>query len=310
MTRFGITLTAVFFFSACGAANTGSGRTTTSISGDSGSGGDASAGGGDAGGSVEPNPDPFVPTGGAHKVVFVHHSTGEHIWGGGAEDAYKALRPDDTITEQLYPSAAYGEWENKPQNYQHLWFGMPDATASDLANRHAEGQESFAQLLAKGDVLVFKHCFDGDAMFPSSTEGAFGQTLEKYKASYEVLKTELRKKTDNIFLVWTVAPLSPSERAHFQAADNVQISLDFRNWVLNEWDEPGDNIFVFDYRLLATRGELSYLAESDAVDPNNEDSHPSDDLSKVIAPCFARRLADVVNGNGDTTSRTGGCTID
>ena len=68
------------------------------------------------------------------------------------------------------------------------------------------------------------------------------------------------------------------------------------------WDEPSDNIFVFDFRNLETDGGL-YLPDDRAAAP--DDSHPNDAFAKKVAPKFGQRIVDVLEGRGDSGSLTG-----
>jgi hypothetical protein len=73
-------------------------------------------------------------------------------------------------------------------------------------------------------------------------------------------------------------------------------------WLIEEWDEPGDNIFVWDFWELETKGGL-YLRDEYAVGPS--DSHPTSDFAQEVAPMFAQRIVDVLEGRGDSGSLTG-----
>ena len=70
-------------------------------------------------------------------VIFLHHSTGGVIWGGGvaaAIDSYNSTNDMNyAVTEQAYPDAPY-PWNNYPYDYWHLWVeGGGQATAEGLA---------------------------------------------------------------------------------------------------------------------------------------------------------------------------------
>ncbi len=69
-----------------------------------------------------------------------------------------------------------------------------------------------------------------------------------------------------------------------------------------EWDQPGDNIFLFDFHQLETEGGL-YLKDEYAA--GSEDSHPGPDFSKRAASLFCSRIVAVMEGRGDESSVTG-----
>jgi len=95
---------------------------------------------------------------------------------------------------------------------------------------------------------------------------------------------------DNKFILWTTAVhvknnITPEE---------AQRTQDFYKWVIEEWDEKGDNIFLWDFYDYETEGEL-YLLEKYASGVNN--SHPNKQLAERIAPLFAQYIIDVAEGN-------------
>ena len=101
---------------------------------------------------------------------------------------------------------------------------------------------------------------------------------------------------DNRFIIWTGAALIQNEtdKAHAQRAET------FFNWVKNDWDEMGDNIYVFNFWYLETEGGL-YMKDK----YSDGDSHPNSSFSNKVAPYFARRVMRVIEGKGDTTKLTG-----
>ena len=84
--------------------------------------------------------------------------------------------------------------------------------------------------------------------------------------------------------------------------ESAQRAKDFFAWVIEEWDEPGDNIYIWDFWQLETEGGL-YLLDDYAAGP--EDSHPTGDFAADVAPLFAQRIVDVMEGRGDSGSLTG-----
>ncbi len=66
--------------------------------------------------------------------------------------------------------------------------------------------------------------------------------------------------------------------------------------VKTTWDEPGDNIYVWDFRDLETGGGL-YLLPENAV--STSDSHPNPTFAASAAPLIGQRIIDVIEGRGD-----------
>lgn len=230
--------------------------------------------------------------GGPQKLIFLHHSTGQKVWEAGVKRAYQALRPADVLKQQLYPLDPY-PWDNRPQDYYKLWVKEPGK----------KGQATLDQLTKKYDLISFKHCYTADWMRPGGRGKPDGevQSLANYKAAYKALKKKLHQYPDTKFVVWTVAA---STRPQNKRAKHVKSqNLAFYKWVKNVWDEPGDNIYVFDFRKLETRGKLDFMSNADAAAP--KDSHPGDRIAAYVAPYFANRLRHIVEGQGDSTPLTG-----
>ena len=94
---------------------------------------------------------------------------------------------------------------------------------------------------------------------------------------------------NNKFIVWTPA-------VHVKnniTLEEAQRTYDFYKWVKNEWDEKGDNIFIWDFYKYETEGDL-YLQDKYATGIN--DSHPNKQLSGKLAPLFAQFIIDVADG--------------
>jgi len=89
------------------------------------------------------------------------------------------------------------------------------------------------------------------------------------------------------FLVWTGAALVE------QRSDEARgtRARDFARWIVDEWNEPGDNIFVWDLFTLETGGGL-FMKEEYAQSPTN--SHPNKKFSGQAAEEFCRRLVQVI----------------
>jgi hypothetical protein len=64
----------------------------------------------------------------------------------------------------------------------------------------------------------------------------------------------------------------------------------------------GDHIYIWDFYELETEGGL-YLKQDYAEAAGN--SHPNASFSATVAPLFAQRVVDVIEGRGDTSSLTG-----
>ena len=236
------------------------------------------------------------------RIVFLHHSTGQAIWYGNVNRYIRKLtnrsdvkvffkkqnRKNNTnysITELSFPKGPSYSWVNNPYDYYNIWV----KNAGEIPFMG----EPTLEILTKGyDIIIFKHCFplsktleDIGIPNPDSDE----KRIENYKAQYDALKKKMHEFPDNRFIVWTPAVevknnLTPEEALR---------TNDFYKWIINEWDEKGDNIFIWDFYSYETAGGL-YFKDEYSVSPN--DSHPNKHFAGRIAPLFAQYIIDVAEG--------------
>lgn len=244
-------------------------------------------------------PVPGTPMTGDVRIVFLHHSTGGVVWSGGVQSFIQGWNAAHgtryQITEQSYPATTGGyPWANYPYDYWNLW-------VSFTGTRRDRGEQNLDDLAAANDVIVFKHCFSVSAIGPDTGAPSVAsslKTVENYKAQYLTLRGRMRQFPGKRFVVWTGAALTEASTDAAQA----QRARDFFAWVKSTWDEPGDNVFVWDFRECETGGGL-YLQAAYASSPT--DSHPNAALASLAAPLMGKRLVDVIEGRGDSGSLTG-----
>jgi hypothetical protein len=241
-----------------------------------------------------------TPASTAVKIVYLHHSTGGNIWSGGVPEtvaAYNSARGTSyQITERNYPDTGGGyPWANYPYDYYNLW-------VKHTGSSQDRGELNLDQIAAEYDVIVFKHCYPvseiqadtGSPNIDSST-----QSLENYKAQYAALKSRMLQFPTKKFIVWTGA-VDGRGSGYDETTGQPQRALAFWDWVKTVWDQPGDNIFVWDFAQLETEG--TYYNKYTA---GPGDSHPNSLLSSMVAPYMAFRIVDVIEGRGDTGDITG-----
>ena len=215
------------------------------------------------------------------KALFLHHSTGGVIWGGGVPgwfDDYNAAHGTSyDVTETAYPDSPY-PWENYPYDYWNLWVSHAGATPY-------LGQATLEMLAPQYQVIVFKHCFPVSAIGPDTGDpdvASPDKTLENYRLQYAALKSKLRSFPDNRFLVWTGAALRQQDTSPEQAAR----AKEFFDWVRDTWDQPDGGLYL-------------------TPDHASGDSHPNGTFAAEVAPLLCQRIVDVIRGAGDSTSVTG-----
>ena len=239
------------------------------------------------------------------KVIFLHHSTGEAIWKGatnryiykltGKGDAQKHFsaynRKNKTsyeITAVNFPKSAPYGWNNYPYDYYKIW--VKNAGSVPFME-----EPTLEMLTPEYEVIVFKHCFPVSRIVADSGAPDIDshiKSLENYKLQYCALKEKMHQFPDNKFIVWT-----PAANTRLKSKEDEAIrTREFYNWMISEWDEKGDNIFIWDFYNYETEGSL-YLADSNAHSPDN--SHPSVEFSARLAPLFGQFIIDVIETKVD-----------
>ncbi len=273
-----------------GTGNTGNTGGTGNNGGNGGSGNNGGnvGGGGNAAGGAMPTDS---------SVIFLHHSTGGVVWNGGVTAALDTLNTANstsyTITELAYPNSPY-PWANYPYDYWHLW-------VQDGGQAAAEGVPTLESFTNDHEVVIFKHCYPvsgigADTGNPDISSSS--KSIENYELQYAALKDRLLQFPNNRFIIWTGAALVESS----SSTEAGQRARQFFTWVTQQWDVPGDNIFVWDFYELETEGG-NFLLNQYAASPG--DSHPSSAFAQTVAPFMAQRVVDVIEGNGDIGSITG-----
>ncbi|MFH0853831.1 MAG: hypothetical protein V1853_05545, partial [bacterium] len=197
------------------------------------------------------------------------------------------------ITDQEFPKDSPYGWENYPYDYWNIW--VNHAGISEY-----QDEPTLEILTQQYDTIVWKHCFpvsDIEADSGSPSVSSSDKTIANYKLQYTALKNKMLEFPNTNFIVWTGA-------AQVQGAttsDYARRAQTFFSWVVDTWDEPGDNIYIWDFYALETEGGL-YLKDSHAE--SSDDSHPNSSFSSTAAPLFAQRVVNVIEGRGDSTSIT------
>ena len=260
------------------------------------------------------NEKSMTPDKNAYKIMFLHHSTGHVIWKGKAEglkkitaffskkelvpewfSAYnKANGTNYYITEQNFPKAKPYGWQNYPYDYFNIW-------VKNGGNTAYQEEPTLEMLTKEYNMIIFKHCFPvGNILkgVDSADIGSDIKTLENYKLQYLALKEKLLQFPETKFLIWTAAALVESQTTPEEAAR----TREFVDWVANEWDTQGDNIYLWDFYNLETEGG-AFLKPENAV--GKDDSHPNGKFANRVAPLFCQRIVDVIETNGEKTGLSG-----
>ncbi len=234
------------------------------------------------------------------KGIFLHHSTGYTVLLGKTNNyMYKVTNKGDVqkyierynrsnktnyqITERFYPKKEPYGWKNYPYDYYNIW-------VKNSGNEPYLEEATLEILTREYDLIIFKHCFPVSRIQPDSGTPDMDseiKSLENYKLQYIALREKMHQFPNNKFIVWTPAVNTQK----LMAEDEALRTREFHNWIVNDWDEKGDNIFIWDFYSYETEGGL-YLAEKNAV--SSENSHPNIKFASRVAPIFARYIIDVI----------------
>ncbi len=256
-------------------------------------------------------------------IIFLHHSTGSFLWYGKrasiisraagvvSEDLRTAIRGKGKIfkymeaynkanntsyyiEEQDFPKSEPYGWNNFPYDYYNIW----------VKNGGGESymEEPTLEALTRDyQVVIFKHCFPVSEIEPDQDVADINsdyKSLSNYKLQYGALRDKLHEFPETRFIVFTgavnvEARLSPEEASR---------TREFFDWVRNEWDIPGDNIFIWDLYQLQTEGGM-YFKNEYAMSETN--SHPNNKFSTYAGKLLFNRIIDVIENDGEETLLTG-----
>ncbi len=226
-------------------------------------------------------------------ILFLHHSIGESIWNGGMarwfKDYNRNSRTDYQIVEQNFPKRDPYGWKNYPFDYWNIWVNNEGTEAF-------KSEPTLEMITQEYEVVVWKHCAPVSGILEETGEpdiASESKTIKNYKLQYDALKAKMLQFPDCDFIVWTGAAIVENGIPPDMAAR----SRSFFEWVRDEWDQPGDNIFLWDFFELETEGGSGLKLEYAVGELN---SHPNNNFSRKTAPLICQRIVDVIEGRGDT----------
>lgn len=243
----------------------------------------------------------------SQRIIFLHHSTGQVILNGSRSiktRIYNRLgfkvgiqkmlakynrkkHTNHSFSEQVFPKSNPYGWKNYPFDYYNIW-------VKNSGDQPFLEEPTLEMLTKQYDIIVFKHCYPVSNMESDSVANIDSEkkTIDNYKLQYIALRNKLLQFPQTKFLLWTGAALV--EKATNEA--EALMAREFFKWVKEEWDQPGDNIYIWDFRQLETEGGL-YLKPEYAV--SDVDSHPSKIFAAKAQPLFFDRIVQVIEEKVD-----------
>ena len=107
------------------------------------------------------------------------------------------------------------------------------------------------------NVIIFKHCFPVSRISEDTGNpdiNSDDKRIENYKLQYDALKKKMHEFPNNKFIVWTPAVCTKNQMTE----DEAKELNNFYKWMIDEWDEKGDNIFIWDFYKYETEGGLVF----------------------------------------------------
>lgn len=236
------------------------------------------------------------------KIIFLHHSTGQGVWIGKTNRyVYKFTKRSDvksyfnkfnrknktnySIDARIFPTKVEYGWRNSPFDYYNIW-------VKNAGEKPYMSEPTLEMLTKEYNIIIFKHCYPVSNILEDTGNADIDskeKRIENFKLQYSALKSKMHKFPDNKFIVWTPAVHVKSRIT----PEEAQRTKKLYNWLIDEWDEEGDNIFLWDFYKYETEGEL-YFKDKYATEINN--SHPNKQFSGRMAPLFAQFIIDVAQG--------------
>jgi hypothetical protein len=234
------------------------------------------------------------------KIIFLHHSTGRSIWVGKTNRyIYKLTKKGDVqnyiskynrtnktnyiISESNFPQKVPYGWNNYPYDYYNIW-------VKNGGNQPYKGEPTLEILTPKYDVIILKHCFPVGRILEDTGNPDINSSekrLENYKLQYNALKDKMHQFPNNKFIMWTPAASVKKNISEEEA----KRTHEFYKWIMDDWNEEGDNIHIWDFYNYETEGTM-YLLDKNAHSPEN--SHPGKEFAGSIAPLLGKYIIDVI----------------
>jgi hypothetical protein len=257
--------------------------------------------------------DEKSPTKGDVNILFLHHSVGQCIWQGKhnligkifKKFKHSALKEainnyckkngkNYIIKEQVFPKESPYGWNNYPFDYYNIW-------VKHAGNKPYMEEPTLEMLSQQYQVIIWKHCYPVSNMQQDTSPPNIDSSIKKienYKLQYLALRDKMHDFPNTKFIIWTGAAQVESQTNEQEA----KMAKEFFNWVKNEWDIEGDNIYLWDFRQLETEDSL-YLLKKYAR--NRNDPHPNELFSEKAAMLLSNRIIDVIENDGKRTNLKG-----
>jgi hypothetical protein len=96
------------------------------------------------------------------------------------------------------------------------------------------------------NVIIWKHCFPGSLIDEDSgtaSVSSLEKQLQNYKLQYKALKQKMHQFPNVRFILWMGA-VEAKNGSDIITEEQATRMKAFADWVRNQWDEKGDNIYI------------------------------------------------------------------
>lgn len=218
------------------------------------------------------------------RMVFLHHSVGEGILTAGG------LRDRLLEMDILVKSATYGDDIGQDTDINH-WTQKFSEHMSDIFAFRSH-PNLYNTDGTTNDVVMFKSCFPNSDIIgegtPPGDATSSEKTIANYQATFELLKDEMKKYPDKLFIYHTAPPLTPD----LSPPGNAARARAFNDWLIGEFlpeyknETELNNFVIFDlFDCLAD--ENNYL-KTEYRRGIKGDPHPNAHGSMEAAEQFVR----------------------
>jgi hypothetical protein len=216
--------------------------------------------------------------------MFFHHSTGENIWGPNGSSTSVPLQMNIYNTNHSY-TGQYAITMSEmwfPVHIDNEWFTWRTIFGANIP-------ENIWSYFPTNRIIMIKSCFPSSAL-----EGVGGsgdtltpdyKTIYNYKWHWRRIVYIMKNRPQNFFVIWTNAPLTPS-----QTNPNAAMwSNQFCKWAKDTLAAGLDpvfgtfpnNVYVFDFFSKLTDAN-GYMLLQYAMHP--DDPHPNAAATELVAP--------------------------
>lgn len=224
--------------------------------------------------------------------VFLHHSTGNNIWGNNGSSV--------TVPKEIVKyNSSHGFSGDQAVSMDEMWWPSGDNEWYTWYRifKNEESSDDIRPILNSNKIVVIKSCFPSSSMesygAAADTNDLYKKSVYNYKFLWRNIVKIMKGMPDHFFVIWTNAPLVAGQTNDSEAAlsdlfctwakDTLAAGLD------TQFGSFPQNVYVFDFfhKLADSSGKLPGQYAEDPYD-----SHPNIAATELVAPQFVTEIFD------------------